>query len=106
MAPRDQARTRTLERAEGAIGVLVNNAGYGQEGAFEGTPMTEIRRQFETNVFGLIRLTQLVLPGMRQRRRGRILNVSSMGGRATLPGDRCPGRERPRQVQRGCPLSQ
>jgi short-subunit dehydrogenase len=48
--------------------------------------MTEIRRQFETNVFGLIRLTQLVLPGMRQRRRGRILNVSSMGGRATLPG--------------------
>ena len=48
--------------------------------------MAEIRRQFETNFFGLVRLTQLVLPGMRQRGRGRILNVSSMGGRITLPG--------------------
>ena len=70
----------------GAIGVLINNAGYGLYGPVEQQPMAEIRRQFETNVFGLIRLTQLVLPGMRQRRRGRILNVSSMGGRATLPG--------------------
>ena len=69
-----------------AIGVLINNAGYGLYGPVEQQPMAEIRRQFETNVFGLIRLTQLVLPGMRQRRRGRILNVSSMGGRATLPG--------------------
>ena len=68
-----------------AIGVLINNAGYGLYGPVEQQPMAEIRRQFETNVFGLIRLTQLVLPGMRQRRRGRILNVSSMGGRATLP---------------------
>ena len=49
-------------------------------------PMAEIRRQFETNFFGLVRLTQLVLPGMRRRHGGRILNVSSMGGRATLPG--------------------
>jgi short-subunit dehydrogenase len=48
--------------------------------------MDEIRRQFETNFFGLVRLTQLVLPGMRRRGRGRILNVSSMGGRITLPG--------------------
>jgi len=69
-----------------AIGVLINNAGYGLYGPVEQQPMAEIRRQFKTNVFGLIRLTQLVLPGMRQRRRGRILNVSSMGGRATLPG--------------------
>jgi NAD(P)-dependent dehydrogenase (short-subunit alcohol dehydrogenase family) len=75
-----------VERAEGAVGVLVNNAGYGQEGAFEETPMAEVRRQFETNVFGLIRLTQLVLPGMRRQRWGRIVNLSSMGGRLTLPG--------------------
>jgi NADP-dependent 3-hydroxy acid dehydrogenase YdfG len=70
----------------GAVGVLLNNAGYGLYGPVEQLPMAEIRRQFETNFFGLVRLTQLVLPGMRDRRRGRILNVSSMGGRATLPG--------------------
>jgi short-subunit dehydrogenase len=75
-----------VEADAGSIGVLVNNAGYGLYGPVEQQPMAEIRRQFETNVFGLIRLTQLVLPGMRERRRGRILNVSSMGGRATLPG--------------------
>jgi short-subunit dehydrogenase len=75
-----------IEGDAGPIGVLINNAGYGLYGPLEQQPMAEIRRQFETNVFGLIRLTQLVLPGMRQRRRGRILNVSSMGGRATLPG--------------------
>ena len=86
----DEASIRSavevVERAEGAVGVLVNNAGYGQEGAFEETPMAEVRRQFETNVFGLIRLTQLVLPGMRRQRWGRIVNLSSMGGRLTLPG--------------------
>src|SRR2546430_13560853 len=81
-----RAAVETIERAEGAVGVLVNNAGYGQEGAFEEVPMAEVRRQFETNVFGLVRLTQLVLPGMRRKHGGRILNVSSMGGRATLPG--------------------
>jgi len=81
-----RAAVDTVERAEGAIGVLVNNAGYGQEGAFEETPMAEVRRQFETNVFGLIRLTQLVLPGMRRQRWGRVVNLSSMGGRLTLPG--------------------
>jgi len=81
-----QAAVETVERAEGAVGVLVNNAGYGQEGAFEETPMPEVRRQFETNVFGLIRLSQLVLPGMRRQRWGRIVNLSSMGGRLTLPG--------------------
>jgi NAD(P)-dependent dehydrogenase (short-subunit alcohol dehydrogenase family) len=81
-----RAAVETIERADGAIGVLVNNAGYGQEGAFEETPMAEVRRQFETNVFGLVRLTQLVLPGMRRQRWGRIVNLSSMGGRLTLPG--------------------
>jgi short-subunit dehydrogenase len=75
-----------IEDNEGWVGVLINNAGYGLYGPVEQQPMTEIRRQFETNVFGPIRLIQLVLPGMRGRGRGRILNVSSMGGRATLPG--------------------
>src|SRR5262249_61889315 len=70
----------------GAVGTLINNAGYGLSGPVEQVPMAEVRRQFETNFFGLVRLTQLVLPGMRGRRGGRILNVSSMGGRATLPG--------------------
>ena len=81
-----RAAIDTVERVEGAVGVLVNNAGYGQEGAFEETAMTDVRRQFETNVFGLIRLTQLVLPGMRRQRWGRVVNLSSMGGRLTLPG--------------------
>src|SRR6059036_2185566 len=81
-----RAAVETVERAEGAVGVLVNNAGYDQAGAFEEVPMAEVRRQFETNVFGLVRLTQLVLPGMRRQRWGRIVNLSSMGGRLTLPG--------------------
>lgn len=87
----DEASMETAVRAaevaaEGPVGVLVNNAGYGLQGPAETTPMEEIRRQFETNVFGLVRLTQLVLPGMREQRWGRIVNVSSMGGRMTLPG--------------------
>src|SRR5215510_14100027 len=75
-----------VEADAGAVGTLINNAGYGLYGPVEQVPMAEVRRQFETNFFGLVRLTQLVLPGMRGRRYGRILNVSSMGGRATLPG--------------------
>jgi NAD(P)-dependent dehydrogenase (short-subunit alcohol dehydrogenase family) len=75
-----------VEADAGAVGVLINNAGYGLYGPVEQQPMAEIRRQFETNFFGLVRLTQLVLPGMRRQGRGRILNVSSMGGRVTLPG--------------------
>ena len=75
-----------VEADAGSVGTLVNNAGYGLYGPVEQVPMAEVRRQLETNFFGLVRLTQLVLPGMRRRRGGRILNVSSMGGRATLPG--------------------
>src|SRR6266702_5167708 len=80
------AAVAAVEADAGAAGVLINNAGYGLYGPVEQLPMAEIRRQFETNFFGLVRLTQLVLPGMRRRGRGRILNVSSMGGRITLPG--------------------
>jgi NAD(P)-dependent dehydrogenase (short-subunit alcohol dehydrogenase family) len=76
----------TVEAAEGAVGVLVNNAGYSQSGAIEDLPLDRIRRQFETNVFGPIRLTQLVLPGMRRQRWGKIVNLSSMGGKLTFPG--------------------
>jgi NAD(P)-dependent dehydrogenase (short-subunit alcohol dehydrogenase family) len=85
----EQSMTQAVAAVEadaGPVGVLINNAGYGLYGPVEQVPMAEIRRQFETNFFGLVRLTQLVLPGMRQRGRGRILNVSSMGGRITLPG--------------------
>jgi NADP-dependent 3-hydroxy acid dehydrogenase YdfG len=72
--------------ADGPLGALVNNAGYSQSGAIESVEMDSIRRQFETNVFGLIRMCQLVLPGMREAGAGRIVNISSMGGRLTFPG--------------------
>jgi NAD(P)-dependent dehydrogenase (short-subunit alcohol dehydrogenase family) len=72
--------------AEGAVGVLVNNAGYSQSGAVESVDLDSIRRQFETNVFGLIRMSQLALPGMREQSWGRIVNLSSMGGKLTFPG--------------------
>ncbi|HJQ29480.1 MAG TPA: SDR family NAD(P)-dependent oxidoreductase [Rubrobacter sp.] len=75
-----------VERREGAVGVLVNNAGYSQSGAVEAVPMEKVRRQFETNFFGLARMCQLVLPGMRRQGYGRIVNLSSMGGRLTFPG--------------------
>jgi NADP-dependent 3-hydroxy acid dehydrogenase YdfG len=71
---------------EGAVGVLVNNAGYSQSGAVETVSLDEVRRQFETNVFGLTRMCQLVLPGMREARYGKIVNIGSMGGRLTFPG--------------------
>ena len=76
----------TIEAEHGAIGVLVNNAGYSQSGAIESVGMSDVRRQFETNVFGLVRLTQLVLPGMREQRHGKVVNVSSMGANFTFPG--------------------
>ena len=71
---------------DGPIGALVNNAGYSQSGAIESLPMDNVRKQFETNVFGLIRMCQLVLPGMREAGSGRIVNISSMGGKLTFPG--------------------
>ena len=75
-----------VERAEGAVGVLINNAGYSQGGAIETVPLEAVRRQFETNIFGLVRLTQLVLPKMREQRWGKIVNLGSMGGRLSFPG--------------------
>jgi NAD(P)-dependent dehydrogenase (short-subunit alcohol dehydrogenase family) len=77
---------QTVTDAEGAVGVLINNAGYSQNGAIESVPMDKVRSQFETNVFGLIRMCQLVLPGMRAQKWGKIVNLSSMGGRLTFPG--------------------
>jgi NADP-dependent 3-hydroxy acid dehydrogenase YdfG len=75
-----------VEAEHGSVGALVNNAGYSQSGALETVPLDDIRRQFETNVFGLIRMSQLVLPGMRRAGAGRIVNIGSMGGKLTFPG--------------------
>lgn len=75
-----------VERDHGAVGALVNNAGYSQSGAIETVSSEEVQRQFQTNVFGAITMCQLVLPGMRAQRHGRIVNVSSMGANFTFPG--------------------
>lgn len=75
-----------IEAEHGAVGVLINNAGYSQSGAVEAVPVERMRAQFETNVWGAIRLAQRVLPGMRRQRWGKIVNVSSMGGKFVLPG--------------------
>jgi len=75
-----------IESTVGPIDVLVNNAGYGYEGSIEEASMDDIRAQFDVNVFGAISVIQAVLPFMRQRRAGRILNVTSMGGLMTFPG--------------------
>jgi len=71
---------------DGPIGALINNAGYSQSGAIETIPMDSVRRQFETNVFGLMRMCQLALPSMRAAGSGQIVNLSSMGGKLTFPG--------------------
>jgi NAD(P)-dependent dehydrogenase (short-subunit alcohol dehydrogenase family) len=81
-----RAAVQAVEEAEGAVGSLVNNAGYSQGGPVEEVPLDDVRRQFETNVFGLVRMCQHVLPAMRRQRWGRIVNVSSMGGRLVFPG--------------------
>jgi NAD(P)-dependent dehydrogenase (short-subunit alcohol dehydrogenase family) len=81
-----RAAVEAVEGEYGAVGALVNNAGYSQSGAIETVPMEKVRAQFETNVFGLVRLCQLVLPKMRAARGGRIVNLSSMGGKLVFPG--------------------
>ena len=81
-----EAAVAAIEAEHGAVGVLINNAGYSQSGAVESVPMAEVRRQFETNVFGLVHLTQLVLPGMRAQHWGKVVNISSMGANFVFPG--------------------
>ena len=77
---------KEIEAETGGIDILVNNAGYGQNGVIEELSIDKIRKQFEVNVFGLIRMTQLVLPKMRSRKSGRIINIGSVGGDFTTPG--------------------
>lgn len=75
-----------IEAGIGPIDVLVNSAGYGHEGIMEESPLSEMRRQFDVNVFGAVAMMKAVLPFMRKRRRGHILNITSMGGYITMPG--------------------
>jgi NAD(P)-dependent dehydrogenase (short-subunit alcohol dehydrogenase family) len=75
-----------VEASIGAIDVLVNNAGYGHEGTLEESPIEEMRRQFDVNVFGAVAMMKAVLPFMRRRRAGHIINITSMGGFITMPG--------------------
>lgn len=80
-----RAAVQQVEAEHGRVGTLVNNAGYGQYGPVEEVDLDAVRRMFETNVFGLARLVQLVLPEMRRAGRGRIVNIGSMGGRFAFP---------------------
>jgi NADP-dependent 3-hydroxy acid dehydrogenase YdfG len=83
------AAVAQVEREHGAVGVLINNAGYSQSGPIEQVALDAVRRQFDTNVFGPVALIKLVLGGMRAQHWGKIVNVSSMGGRLTFPGGGC-----------------
>lgn len=75
-----------VESQIGPVDVVINNAGYGHEGIFEESPVEEMRRQFDVNVFGAVAVTKAFLPFMRKRRRGHIVNITSMGGTITMPG--------------------
>jgi NAD(P)-dependent dehydrogenase (short-subunit alcohol dehydrogenase family) len=75
-----------VESRHGPVDVLVNNAGYGHEGIFEESPLQEMRRQFDVNVFGAVAVTKAIVPYFRQRRSGHIINITSMGGTITMPG--------------------
>jgi NAD(P)-dependent dehydrogenase (short-subunit alcohol dehydrogenase family) len=79
------AAVRQIEAKYGAVDVLVNNAGFGQMGPIEEITREQWLYQYETNVFGLVRMAQLVIPAMRHQGRGRIINISSMGGEFTFP---------------------
>jgi NADP-dependent 3-hydroxy acid dehydrogenase YdfG len=81
-----RAAVRSIEAEHGAVGALVNNAGYAVSGVIETVSLKDVRREFETNVFGYVQMAQTVLPGMRRRGSGRIINVSSVAGRVTMPG--------------------
>lgn len=80
------AAVQKIEERHGAVDILVNNAGYSQAGPLEELPLSAMRQQFETNVFGPLRLAQLILPGMRNRGGGRIIAVSSLAGVVTMMG--------------------
>jgi short-subunit dehydrogenase len=79
------AAVKAVEAEHGRVGTLINNAGFGEYGPIEESDLGRVRAMFETNVFGLARLSQLVLPAMRHARSGRIVNIGSMGGRITFP---------------------
>ncbi|NML67909.1 SDR family NAD(P)-dependent oxidoreductase [Hymenobacter sp. RP-2-7] len=84
----EQSRHHAVEQvlaATGHLDVLINNAGFGRYGAVEDVPLAEARRQFEVNLFGAAQLIQLVLPGMRAQHGGRIINISSIGGKMATP---------------------
>lgn len=80
------ARVAEVVASHGPVDVLVNNAGYGHEGVFEESSLEEMRRQFDVNVFGAVAMTKALLPSMRERRAGHIINITSMGGFITMPG--------------------
>jgi NAD(P)-dependent dehydrogenase (short-subunit alcohol dehydrogenase family) len=81
-----EPKVAEIERTIGPVSVLVNNAGYGHEGTIEESPLAELRHQFDVNVFGAVAMIKAVVPFMRTRRRGHIINITSMGGYITMPG--------------------